>query len=542
MSMKIVIGDCRDVMQTLEANSVDAIVTDPPYGLNFMGKEWDRPVMIGQVVKFEGRERQSGGLHRGPGTNSRGYADNDNSAFQAWSESWAREAYRVLKPGGHLLAFGGTRTHHRLMVAIEDAGFEIRDCLMWLYGSGFPKSLDVSKALDKAAVPGQLSAFIADVRAAATAKGFTYRSLNDALGGQAIAEHVLKPSPSNAAWPTRDTYDSLRRVLDLDDTWDWLYADVRGAERPVVSELRKGAQSVSTGRYGSWGDGITDTAPATDLARQWDGWGTALKPAYEPIVMARKPLIGSVAANITRYGTGGLNVDGCRIDGVPPSVPQPAFGSPTGSVYNFKAGEGRNGAMSQSEKGRWPANALLDEDAAALLDAQSGERKSSPFSVPAGKVVGNGKTLGHFQFKADALDGGYNDTGGASRFFYTAKASRAERNKGLDGMPERITDDGRNTPIDNPYLRGESLRQNHHPTVKPLDLMQWLVRLVTPPGGTVLDPFMGSGTTLIAADREGFNGIGIEMDIGYVEIARRRCIGDSPMFANVEVEIGESAL
>jgi DNA modification methylase len=363
----LLVGDCVEQMRTLEANSVDAIVTDPPYGLEFMGKAWD-----------------------GFGT---------PLGFQTWSEQWAREAFRVLKPGGHLLAFGGTRMYHRLAAGIEDAGFEIRDTLMWLYGSGFPKSLDVSKAIDKAA----------------------------------------------------------------------------GAEREVVG-FKGGVAAVSESGIGAAAVGVKQqaiqvsiTAPSTEAAKKWQGWGTALKPAVEPIVLARKPLIGTVAENVLTHGTGALNIDASRIDGVPPSKPNPELGVKESITYGFGTGTGRNGEMSDAS-GRWPANILLDEEAAALLDEQSV---------------------------------------GASRFFYVAKASRSERNFGL----------GRNI----------------HPTVKPVDLMRYLIRLVTPKGGTVLDPFMGSGTTAVAAIQEGANWIGCEREPEYVAIIEARIAAAQPgMGLNLE--------
>jgi DNA modification methylase len=465
-------------MATMDEDSVDAIVTDPPYGLEFMGKEWDR---LGDV-KHALRGKTSG-LPTGPGS-GRGtsptagrpgfdLSTESQRGMQAWHETWAREAYRALKPGGHMLSFGGTRTHHRLMVAIEDAGFEIRDCLMWLYGSGFPKSLDVSKAIDKAA---------------------------------GAERDVVSRTP---------TPFKIDKAVSHRGTWN---ASTDGSLR---------GQHDENGYYYS-----EQTAPATDLARQWDGWGTALKPAYEPIVMARKPLIGSVAANVERYGTGGINVDGCRIETDEVIAAHHQTGGSAGhtsGVWNDNYQPGQAGQIVQTN-GRWPANVLLDEEAAALLDAQSGEwssGKMQPTHTNAQRnVFGQNANGGYVTMET------YGDTGGASRFFYTAKASRAERNKGLDGMPEQECDDWPQD-LDPGASRRASPRANHHPTVKPLNLMQWLCRLVTPKGGTVLDPFCGSGSTLIAADREGFNGIGIEQDAEYAEIAKRRCIGDSPLFAQV---------
>ena len=323
-------------------NSVDAIVTDPPYGLSFMGKRWDYDVPSVEI--------------------------------------WA-ECLRVLKPGGHLLAFAGTRTQHRMAVRIEDAGFEIRDMIAWVYGSGFPKSLDVSKAIDKAAGVER--------------------------------EKVLVPTKAG---------------------------NTRG-ERGISYA----GESFS---------GFTDiTAPATEAARQWQGWGTALKPALEPITVARKPLVGTVASNVLAHGTGAINIDGCRIgDG-----DDRTNGGPTGA--RIDAGEGYGGGWSDAESGRarpsggrWPANLIHDgsDEPATLL-------------------------------------------GDAARFFYCAKASKSDRGA-----------------------------ENTHPTVKPTDLMRYLCRLVTPPGGVVLDPFMGSGSTGKAAMLEGFQFIGIERDPAYVAIAASR--------------------
>src|SRR5690606_12936214 len=385
-------GDCLEVMRELPDNSVDAVVTDPPYGLEFMGKEWDKLA----VPK--------------PG-NLGGFADGNKPSFerarrhlpamQEWHYRWAVEALRVLKPGGHLLAFGGTRTYHRLTCAIEDAGFEVRDCLMWLYGSGFPKSLDVSKAIDK----------------------------------------------------------------EL------------GAEREVVA-IKKKTQSYGyegNNVYGGDKDrgGIQEiTAPATPEAKQWEGWGTALKPAVEPIELARKPLSeATVAENVLRWGTGGLNIDGCRIG----NGGQWKWEKPRGHGWTGFRDAGKGTAYGPNTQGRFPANILLDEEAAALLDEQSGYSKSSdrPRHNNEFKSVAKGRDLPHTTY-------GYADEGGASRFFYVAKASRSERTMG--GKVE-----------------------NNHPTVKPIKLMRYLCRLITPPGGTVLDPFAGSGTTLLAAVQEGFS-------------------------------------
>ena len=339
MNYQLHLGDCLDVLAGLPDNSVDSIVTDPPYGLSFMGKRWDYDV----------------------------------PSVAIWEQ-----CLRVLKPGGHLLAFAGTRTQHRTAVRIEDAGFEIRDMIAWVYGSGFPKSLDVSKAIDKAA----------------------------------------------------------------------------GAEREVVGRYRAAVQTgVTGGLNGSKADSdgvtwATITAPATDAARQWSGWGTALKPALEPITMARKPLIGTVAENVLTHGTGAINVDGCRVgDEVTTSI---LHGK---SSDAFGIGQKRPTAgFKENPPGRWPANLIHDGSNEACLALKSG-----------------------------------------ARFFYSAKT----------GKDDRETD-------------------NNHPTVKPTTLMAYPCRLVTPPGGTVLDPFMGSGSTGKAATVNGFWFIGIERDPAYHKIAEAR--------------------
>lgn len=356
-------GDCVEVMQAMPDESVDAIVTDPPYGLGFMGKAWDALP---------------------PG------------------EEWARECLRVLKPGGHLLAFGGTRTWHRLAVAVEDARFEIRDSIAWLYASGFPKSLDVSKAIDKAV----------------------------------------------------------------------------GAER-VPKTVRS----------------ATSTVPPE--AAQYQGWGTALKPAFEPIVVARKPLSGTVAQNVLTHGTGALNIDGCRIgmseqdeaaiNAKHAGMDVDAYERRPGWSLNLSVKPMPLKAASAHELGRWPANVVLDESQAEALDKQSGPSKSR-IGKPRSAAPGDGWGM-------SATGAEYADQGGASRFFYVAKAPKRER----------------------PVVDGVA-----HPTVKPLALMQWLVRLVTPPGGTVLEPFAGSGTTVEAALLEGFNVIGVEMMSEYLPLIEHR--------------------
>ncbi len=406
-TFKLHLGDCITTMRAMPDASVDSIVTDPPYELGFMGKSWDASGIANSV------------------------------------EMW-REALRVLKPGGHLLAFSGSRTHHRMVCAIEDAGFEIRDQIMWVYGSGFPKSLDVSKAIDKAAG----------------------------------AEREL----TRAGTVQRDGYG---------DDWD----TGSSATRP---------------RYDD---------PATDAARQWDGWGTALKPAHEPIVVARKPLIGTVAANVLAHGTGALNIDGCRV-GDEVRYNAAAGNKAGGNSLNMSAVGMPQDAAGREAIGRCPANLIhdgSDEVLAAFPQAPGQMAKASTADTQrAGQNVYGVMARGSNGAEPRA------DAGSAARFFYAAKASKSDRNEGLDDFALITTNDGRAVAADNAYQRGKTERANHHPTVKPTDLMAYLVRLVTPPGGTVLDPFTGSGSTGKACMREGFDFIGCELSPEYLAIAKAR--------------------
>lgn len=593
-------GDCLDVLATLADASVDAVCTDPPYGLGFMGREWDRPGMMSRTDAQVNSILPAGG---------QAAVEWSPHPFQSWRQQWAAECLRVLKPGGHLLAFGGTRTFHRLACAIEDAGFEIRDSIAWLYGSGFPKSLDVSKAIDKAA----------------------------------------------------------------------------GAEREVVGQrdrYRDGRERQNLGPVGGEFLGLPNgvdaiTAPATDDARTWQGWGTALKPAFEPIIVARKPLAGTVAANVLQHGTGALNVEACRItasgqnpepstsrgsadssqldstfctcpepigdhanrtpssrrrdasgaalsgrndrpasaqQGAPEHRPLPdsldgcrssrrsddgpAHGQATGGQAPVprpldadtsrgrcascgrtrssqakpcdkstaphiqreptRAGEASAdrryverggtdfaplpGVRGGSPAGRWPANVVLDESQAAALDEMSGTLTSG---VLAAHHTRNPKASGILGAYGSA-DGerGYGDQGGASRFFYVAREDESCGHSDGDhatdtlgstdpaplaagelssALPvERLTSTrafytAKATSAERPRVNGIA-----HPTVKPLSLMRWLVRLVTPPGGLVLDPFAGSGTTVEACQLEGFRCIAIEREADYLPLITDR--------------------
>ncbi len=376
-------GSNLDVLPTLPDNSVDSIVTDPPYELGFMGKKWD-------------------------------------STGIAYSVELWTECMRVLKPGGHLLAFGGSRTWHRMAVAIEDAGFEMRDSIAWLYGSGFPKSMDVSKAIDKAA---------------------------GAYGGEA-------------------------KEIDI-------------------------------------------TAPATPEAQKWQGWGTALKPAFEPVVVARKPLIGTVAANVLQFGTGGLNIDDSRIGNETISTHH----DPKGTFAGGEQDRGSDTSTYKEHTGRWPANIILDPYTAELLDEQSGIRQAGGFP----KKVDRSNTKIYGQYSSEVREERINlDSGGASRFFYVAKASKKDRNEGLDHLEIKRPDDRTETGMGSFAEKDVQPGRNFHPTVKPTALMEYLIKLVTPPGGTVLDPFTGSGSTGKAALLNGFQFIGIELTADYLPIIEGR--------------------
>jgi DNA modification methylase len=352
-SVNLYVGDCLATLKTLPDNSIDSIVTDPPYGLSFMGKKWDYDV----------------------------------PSVAIW-----QECLRVLKPGGHLLSFGGTRTYHRLVVNIEDAGFEIRDCIQWLYGSGFPKSTDVSKRIDK----------------------------------EAGAE--------------REVIGSYDRRSQQD-----------GAQRKSNGDT---GESHCSGRDSQ----VNLTAPATDSAKQWQGWGTALKPANEPICVARKPLEKglTVAENVQKWGCGAINIDASRIALNGESITfKHSEKTSRSSGIQGNSSAARVGQVFENTQGRWPANIILDEEVATLMPV---ENKQS-----------------------------------VSRFFYVAKASKRERGEG-----------------------------NVHPTVKPTKLMEYLIKLVTPAGGVILDPFMGSGSTGVAAKKLNFRFVGCELDSEYLAIASER--------------------
>jgi len=414
-SVAIYCGDCREILPLL--SDISAIVTDPPYELGFMGKSWDKTGIAYDLNVWQG-------------------------------------CLNALLAGGHLLAFSGTRTYHRMVCAIEDAGFEIRDMVEWMYGSGFPKSLDIGKAIDK----------------------------------------------------------------------------MVGAEREVIGTVKK-LQSYGYEGNNVFGDDIDRggvmkiTKPATPEAQQWEGWGTALKPAHEPICLARKPLSEkTVANNVLKYGTGGLNIDDCRVE-TREDQRRPSAGGENGllGTSTFKIRE-RHIEDQIKQGGRFPANLIHDgsEEVMAMFpETSKGWGQSTK-----GSENGIGSIFGIGGVNPNRYDMGGQS---AARFFYCAKASRSERDEGLDDMPlsDNPSEYGLNAVEGNPRkpreCTGIEKVRNNHPTVKPLTLMSYLIKLITPPNGIVLDPFCGSGSTLVAARQLGYKSIGIELDKNSCEIAAKRC-------------------
>ena len=430
---KIVCGDCLEVLKEFPDNSVDSVVTDPPYGISFMGKKWDYD--IPKVAIWE-------------------------------------EVLRVLKPGGHILVACGTRTQHRMAVNIEDAGFEIRDLIAWLYGSGFPKSLNVGKAVDKL---------------------------------QGNEREVV------CEYDRRSKYDGCERK--------------EHTNRPEQFDIGKST--------------ITKHTKGTS---EWEGWGTALKPAMELFTLARRPLSEkTVAQNVLKHRTGGLNVDGCRVEHITvnggnlANNPHLRKNIKAGKAVNLSSFDLSNHDIKPHVLGRFPANVIhdgSDEVVKGFPDAQSSGRYGESGDKKPKGIWGIGSIRQQTYF----------DNGSAARFFYVAKASKAERNRGLEGMPENQTtggggltankrDDGsyETASAGGKYGSIKALQQNTHPTVKPIALMRYLCRLITPPKGLILDCFCGSGSTLIAAKIEGFDFVGIDNDSDSVEIAEHRLAGVTPM-------------
>lgn len=414
MTYELHLGDCLEVLRGMPADSIDSIVTDPPYGLRFMGKKWDYDV----------------------------------PSVEIWNE-----CLRVLKPGGHLLAFASARTYHHMAVGIETAGFEIRDQIMWVFGSGFPKSLDVSKAIDKAA---------------------------------GAEREIVGRKTGRAATP--------------------------------VTDFRGGNLIGAKGRL----DTSAITAPATDDAAHWEGWGTALKPAHEPICVARKPLDKglTVAANVLKWGTGAINIGGCRIGLADKAYARNCSGDRGSAgtrsiegqgVTTFRAGGG------SAASGRWPANLIHDGSPSvmAMFPAEAGA--SAPVKGTEPTANGFSGAVAYSGMMGRVQGAFHSDSGSAARFFYCAKTSRSDRHEGLDNPGPQFKQGNTLRKVEDTDTKG-----NNHPTVKPTELMAYLLRLVTPVDGVALDPFMGSGSTGKAAMREGFRFIGCELDPAYLAIAESR--------------------
>lgn len=414
---KLYQGNMLDMLEVIEANSIDSIVTDPPYELNFMGKGWD----------------------------------NAGVSFQ--KETW-KQCYEVLKPGGYLLAFGGSRTFHRIACAIEDAGFEIRDTIMWLYGSGFPKSMNIGLAIDK----------------------------KNGVKSKIIGERKQT-----------------------------------GAKFKLTQELIDN---------GGFNDPNRESFTIKEAQNKWKGWGSALKPSYEPIIVARKPFKGSLVDNVIQYGVGGLNIDECRVGNEVITQLQKDMTK----YHGNKLGAGHHTQMTgitTQTVGRFPANTILTYDETDFDEVCGGFPYTKGEIGRAGRKDGGNYNASSYKVGV-VTDYGFKDEGSASRYFYCAKASKKDRDEGLDTFSQEKVNDGRNTPIDNAFQRGETLRKNTHPTVKPTNLMQYLVRLVTPKGAIILDPFMGSGSTGKAVMYENkernknYKFIGIELEPEYLNISKAR--------------------
>lgn len=492
MSIKILQGDCIDVMKTLADSSIDAIVTDPPYGIGFMGKSWDHADIVARAEKRaamphampqpDGSPRKSPRLAPAEAAGTYDLTPRGMRAFQAFSEEWARQALRVLKPGGHLLSFSSTRTYRRMVSGIGDAGFEIRDQAGWMFGSGFPKSMDVSKA----------------------------------IGGAA------RGVPQGGVDPTSPNHGKFKGGCSSEN------------------EAGRGF-GAGPGRFVAE-EGVITGGELVPQAEQWGGWGTALKPAWEPICVARGPLQGTVAANVLKHGTGALNIDGCRVGGEK-GVPASPRRAEQGVAFGDLSKDPGTGTGWDKNVGRWPANLLHDgsDEVVALFPQSAGQLADISSTAPSPKTSG---IYGAMKREGEASQNSDNegavgfkmkpgarrlDEGSAARFFWCPKASSADRHDGLQNPGPQFTSGATLRDAENLPKRG-----NHHPTVKPTELMRYLCRLVTPPGGTVLDPFMGSGSTLKAAELEGFSAIGIELDPAYIEIAKRRIAADAPLFADVQ--------
>ena len=488
--MKLLLGDSVDKLKELDDNSIDSIVTDPPYGLSFMGKKWDYDVPSQEI--FE-------------------------------------ECLRVLKPGGYLLSFAGSRTYHRMAVRVEDAGFEIRDQIMWIYGSGFPKSHNIGKSVDKQggnSLGNEVAELVKKTRLKMGLSTIQLAELGKFYGKTNHGGSVSNWETGRGSI-TREQFNKLIEILNLENN-------------PIIETKREVLGKQKTNLTVMQNIGIGNIAGEVEVTKgnsEWEGWGTALKPAHEPIVMARKPLSEkTVVNNVLEWGTGGINIEESRISYK--SKDDMEIRKNTHRETN-KLGDGNFGGGKYSqpvESGRFPANIILDEEAGKILDEQSGISKSTGGRSGNKEGVGQNGIYGQYNGEVRDENPGIGDVGGASRFFYCPKTSKTDRNEGLEDFKGKQIGTYNAHSADLKNYGGSSLgaasmsgnnkmpqpKQNFHPTVKPTDLMLYLIRLVTPKGGTTLDPFMGSGSTGKAAVRGGFDFVGIEMDEQYMEIATAR--------------------
>lgn len=565
---RLYVGDCIQELRKLPDNSVDSIVTDPPYGLEFMGKDWDAPWKDARTDKRGivnpaewggNQDSVSGGnaysrsrVRHGHAASYKVNPAKTGQQFQAWCEQWAAECLRVLKPGGHILSFGGTRTYHRMVCAIEDAGFEVRDSIHWIYGSGFPKSLNAFKNIKEQLCPSHESAPHAALVspwhpvASPEAKAPIAVALARTLQGDVpvlltrTGEAGDSPAMTATSWSELTATTSSNTDTSWRNIWDALCDPTSTSTTSTTTAATTAWQTCNSLTSQNTPDSTTPgradpndgckcsaatvatpssaaslkcsairipTAPASAIGLGADylaGTGTAAKPSHEPIVVARKPLTGTVAGNVLAHGTGAINVDGCRVgtDGGARRGPDDVDKrGPANAVLGAGLDLG-NAAPRIDGLGRWPANVILDSEAGNSLDTQDGANGASRF------------------FKQVDWEPDYDVP-----FIYQAKANKKERNAGVEQLPAVFA------PTMGNGIGGKehdpdtaTPKHNHHPTVKPVALMRYLIRLVTPPGGTVLDPFLGSGTTAVAAIHEGMNWIGVERSEEYVPIIKARVI------------------
>ena len=478
MNFNLMLGDCLERLKELEDNSIDSIVTDPPYGISFMSSKWDYDV----------------------------------PSVEIW-----KECFRVLKPGGHLLSFSSPRTYHRMAVNVEDAGFEIRDQIMWVYGSGFPKSLNVGKAIDKRGGNNLLALEISQkLKEARIKRNITLKQADEMFCNGSTNYSWYEGRPKGIRIPEPEEFKKI--VIAWPEMQEY-YDKTFPADRPVVDVVSKARNIDSSYAIPGLGSETTYvdleiTEASTEEAKQWEGWGTALKPAHEPIVLARKPFMGDVASNVLEHGTGALNISGCRVGDDEITINKleewSGFGEKIKPDYT-----------STTNTGRWPANFIHDGSEEVINNFPN-----TGSSTPSEKNKNGGEFPEDNTIKLGLKEirrTGFQDSGSAARYFYCAKANKKDRNEGCEDLEEKqYSSDGRETPIENAYQRNKSVSSNNHPTVKPTDLMRYLCRLITPKNGIVLDPFMGSGSTGKAAMLEDFKFVGIELSEEYMNIAEKR--------------------